>query len=166
MPLADARSRLQQSRERLLAAISGITEEQFKRRPAASESDPRPWCIAEVLAHLLLTEREWSRCIALALSDDGVAVTSPAQTAVEEQTRASRMAPVPQLIHGLLAARRDLERRLDVASASDALDRTVQHAETGIMTLEAMADRCVANEAEHIAQIEALRVQVGARPSP
>ena len=92
------------SRERLLEAIRGVTEEQFKRRPAEGG-----WCIAEVLAHQLASEKLRAERVRLALRQDGIEITPSDPEAHEAQARAGRIAPVPQLIHGLLAARREIE---------------------------------------------------------
>src|SRR5690606_2237867 len=58
---------LQASRERLLAVVAGVTEEQFKRRPPVEDIPVAgDWSIAEVLAHLLAAEqREGARIEAL-----------------------------------------------------------------------------------------------------
>ncbi len=153
-------------RERLLRAIAGVSEEQFKRRPPDSETDQTPWCIGEVLAHLLQQERLRSERIALALREDGAPVVPSTQETHDEGARAGRMAPVPQLIHGLLAARRQTERLIDAAAALDGgFERAVLHPEHGRQTAGWLLEtKIVAHEAEHVAQIEALRLVVGAPP--
>jgi hypothetical protein len=159
---AGLRQRLGESRERLLRVISGVTEQQFKQRPPATADDPRPWCIAEVLAHLLLTEEAWTRCIEAALAEDGAEVLAPSAASLDDQARARRMAPVPQLIHGLLAARRELERQIGRAAEATA-ERSVRHSELGVLTVKAIAGRCADDELAHAARIEALRLTVGAK---
>jgi uncharacterized damage-inducible protein DinB len=158
----DLRSDLATGRERLLAAISGVSEEQFKRRPAAG-NDTANWSIAEILSHLLYSERLWGTGIALALTQDGVKVQAGALEAREEDARRGRMAPVPQLVHGLLASRRQVELLLDQAEALDSgLQRYVQHPDAGRLTVEWLVRaKVIAGEAEYVRRIEALRDEMG-----
>jgi hypothetical protein len=163
-PIADLRKDLAAGRERLLAAISGVSEEQFKRRPPATETDARPWSIAEVLGHVLQEEVLRGERIARALAASGSAVASrtPEEQALGAQS--GRVAPVPQLIHGLLASRRKIELLLDeAASLPDGLERYVVHPEFGHMTVASMLNEgVIAHEAEHVAQILATREAIGA----
>jgi hypothetical protein len=123
---------LASGRERLLQSIAGVSEEQFKKRPPAAGTDGPNWCIAEVLAHLLQQERLRADRIALALDQDGVTIVPSADEVHYEAARAGRGAPVPQLIHGLLASRRELERLLDRTAALEAgLERATIHPRLG-----------------------------------
>jgi hypothetical protein len=151
--LADLRA----SREGLLHAISGVSEQHFKRRPRPTESDPDPWCIAEVLAHILLDEQLWTRRMRLALDHDGTVVAPSDREATFASIRNARLAPVPQLIHGLLGSRRDLERLLDPANleANDLQRTVVSH--RGVMSVAAMARKVIDHDLEHVGQIEALK---------
>src|SRR3954453_8194401 len=125
------RQELASSREPLLAAIAGVSEEQFKRRPAIV-SHERPWSIAEVLAHLLHLERLRGADVAAALADDGATIEPTSQEEQDKGALVGRMSPVPQLIHGLLASRREIERLLDEAAAlPDGLKRSVTHPQHG-----------------------------------
>ncbi|MPZ47859.1 MAG: DUF664 domain-containing protein [Dehalococcoidia bacterium] len=160
-PVDELKAALAAERERLLSAIGGVSEQQFKKRPDASPDDPRPWCIAEVLAHLLHDELVWSRRVELALAQDGAPVEPTNRTAAADAVKAGRQAPVPQLIHGLLAARRALERHLDAAAAIDALQRGVSHPGRGGLSIAWMVNKTVEHEREHVAQIETLRPAVG-----
>lgn len=159
------KQRLLASRERLLKAIAGVTEEQFKRRPEATADDARPWSIAETLSHLLATERLWSKRIELALSEDGPAVTASPPEWNDEQAHAGRFAPVPQLVHGLLASQRQLERLIERSSAiSGGFERTVAHSTRGRLSVREMVDRFGIDLIdEHAARIEGLRTVVGAK---
>jgi uncharacterized damage-inducible protein DinB len=148
-------------RERLLRAIAGVSEQQFKQRPAPSARDPQPWSIAEVLAHVLDTELTWTRRMVRALEAPESAISPSDAAARDAAARAGRGAPVPQLIHGLLAARRELERLVDHAAAEAALQRAVLHPERGRLSLEWMAQYCAGHEREHVAQIEAIRGALG-----
>ena len=147
------------SRRRLLAAIEGVTEEQCKRRVSEGE-----WCIAEMLAHLMDQERLRSERIAIALERDGATITPSSQEAHDDAARAGRTAVLPQLLHGLLATRRELERLLDrVATARAGLDRAIVHPQLGRQTIGWMvSEKVVAHELEHVAQIEELRKGLGA----
>ena len=151
-------------RQRLFAAISGVGEDQFKRRPPKNGADEPPWSIAEVLAHLLHAERIRADRLRAALDEDGVAVEAVAPEASAAAARAGRAAPVPQLVHGLLASRRAIELLLEAAEAvQGGLDRAVIHPRLGRQTIEAMVRTFVVDhEAEHAAQIEALRASVAA----
>jgi hypothetical protein len=158
----ELRGELTASRERLLSAIAGVSEEQFKRRPVAEE-DGQNWSIAEILAHLLYSERLWGTGIALALSQDGITVQAGALEPGDEDARRGRMSPVPQLVHGLLASRRQVELLLgQAASLPDGLQRYVLHPDDGRLTVERMVrERVVAHERECVARIEALRDAMG-----
>ena len=160
----ELRQQLAEGRERLLRAIAGVSEEQFKRRPP-KDGDEQPWSIAEVLAHLLQQEKLRTERIAIALRDDGATITpSPPELHVDA-ARAGRTAPVPQLIHGLLAARRELDRAIESLD-DDGLQHSVVHPQLGKQTVEFMLrEKLIDHEAEHTAQIEALRELVGAPPT-
>jgi len=153
-------------RGRLFNAISGVTEEQFKRRPEPVTDDPDPWSIAEVLAHLLASERLRGERIALALAHDGVIITPSPPEAHAEGAKAGRRVLVPQLVHGLLASRREVERQLEhAATSAGGIDRSVFHPVLGRQTVEWMvAEKIIAHEDEHAGQIEGLRRRLGIPP--
>lgn len=163
---SELRERLDAGHRRLFLLLSGVTEEQFKRRPPATPNDPRPWSIAEVLAHLLDGERLWAGRIASALAEDGAAITPSPPEAHDEGARAGRLAPVPQLIHGLLGARRETEKLLAKASRADGslLPNTLWHPRLGQrLDLAWMFDKVAVHFAEHCEHVEALRAAAGAR---
>jgi hypothetical protein len=163
---AELRERLDAGHRRLFLLLSGVTEEQFKRRPTATPTDARPWCIAEVLAHLLDGERLWAGRIAAALAEDGAVITPSPPEAHEEGARAGRQAPVPQLIHGLLGARRETEKLLEKATRADGglLPNTLWHPRLQQrLDLAWMFDKVAGHFAEHCEQIEALRMTAGAQ---
>ena len=154
------RTSLASGRERLLQSIAGVSEEQFKKRPPVAGGDSAPtWCIAEVLAHLLQQERLRAERIAQALERDGVTSVPSADEVHYEAARAGRGAPVPQLIHGLLASRRELERLLDRTAALEAgLERATIHPRLGRQSIAwILREKVIAHEAEHVAQIEAIK---------
>jgi hypothetical protein len=157
---------LASGRERLLQSIAGVSEEQFKKRPPAADSDPTPaWCIAEVLAHLLQQERLRAERIALALEQDGVTIVPSTDEVHYEAARAGRGSPVPQLIHGLLASRRELERLLASAGALEGgLERATVHPRLGRQTIAwILREKVIAHEGEHVAQIEAIKAALTAQ---
>jgi len=166
----DLRRDLTAGREHLLAAIAGVSEEQFKRRPAAIDGEAN-WSIAEILSYLLYSERLRGTGVALAITQNRVKIQAGSLEAREEDARRGRMAPVPQLVHGLLASRRQIELLLDQAEAlEDGLERYVLHPTDGRYTVEWMVrEKVIEQEAVYVARIEALRdamgiVAVGATP--
>jgi hypothetical protein len=160
---------LASGREALLQSISGVSEDQFKRRPPAAEGDSGPnWCIAEVLAHLLQQERLRAERIALALEHDGIEITPSTDEVHYEAARAGRGSPVPQLIHGLLASRREIERLLEAAASAPAgLERATLHPRLGRQTIAwILREKVIAHEAEHVAQIEAIKQALAQTQAP
>jgi hypothetical protein len=155
-------------RAQLLRSIAGVTEEQFKKRPPAGDPGGPNWCIAEVLAHLLQQERLRAERIAMALEREGATIVPSTDEVHYEAARAGRGLPVPQLIHGLLASRRELERLLDRAAALDGgLDRATVHPRLGRQTISwVLKEKVIAHEAEHVAQIEAIKAGLAAPQQP
>jgi len=163
--IEELRQALTSGRARLLEAISGVSEEQFKKRPPAPvDSDGPNWCIAEVLAHLLQQERLRASRIAMAMQQDGAIVTPSSEGEHYQAARAGRASPVPQLIHGLLASRREVERLLDEASTiKEALRRTTRHPQLGPQSVAwILRQKIIDHEAEHVAQIEAIKAALAA----
>ncbi len=158
---------LESGRRNLLAAIAGVTEEQFKRRPETEPpGDQTGWSIAEVLAYLLASERLRAQRIQLALRDDGCVITPSDPDAHAQQARSGRSAPVPQLIHGMVAVRREVEGLLAEAGALErGLERSVVHPVHGSQSAAWMfAEKIIAHEVEHLKQIEALKTNLGPAP--
>ncbi|MGE0057599.1 MAG: DinB family protein [Dehalococcoidia bacterium] len=145
------------SRTRLLETIRGVTEEQFKRRPVEGGR-----CIAELLALQLVSEKLRAERIRMALTEDGIEVAPSDPETQAQVARAGRIAPVPQLIHGLLAARRELERLLDEAAAVEGgLERAIMHPREGRQTVGFLLSRKVAaQEQAFVDEIEALKALV------
>jgi hypothetical protein len=162
--LADLRA----SREGLLAAIAGVSEEQFKRRPPVEAvGSAGDWSIAETLAHLFAAEQRAGAQLEARLGtsplgplsvrrrggDRAVALSEEERN---EEARRGRGVPVPQIIHGLLAERRRLERVLaetDMRGARTELEGVVRR-------------DVVDHEREHTAQIEAVKAALPKRSSP
>lgn len=141
----------------MLGVLSGVSEQQFKRRPETADGGEAGWCIAEVLAHQLATDNLWVTRIRAALTGEAPEIAPSDPALHEEQARAGRHTPVPQLIHGLLATRRELERLIG-AAGDEGLQRTVRHATRGTLTVAWMIEQYgIGHELEHVAQIAALR---------
>jgi uncharacterized damage-inducible protein DinB len=153
-----------------MTAIAGVSEQQFKKRPPATPDEPEPWCIAEVLAHLLDTTLLWTSRIEQALAKPESTVTPSDDAQHQEAARAGRLAPVPQLVHGLVGSRREIERLIDRAETETGFERAVTHPTRGRMTVGWMLHAYgIDHETEHTGQIERLREVVGAsgaNPSP
>ncbi|HXF51597.1 MAG TPA: DinB family protein [Dehalococcoidia bacterium] len=142
MAVGDLLSRMEASRSRLFAAITGLTEEQARARPPAGR------CVSELLAHLMTWEQAVHRAIGAAIPE-----LMPPPTSSEAPGRAT---PLPQLVHGLQAARRRtalLLERLDARQfALPAVDPDGERT-----TVRALLERIPAHEDEHAAEIERIR---------
>jgi uncharacterized damage-inducible protein DinB len=162
----ELKTEFDEARKRLLRAVQHVSEEQFRRRPPASDADLEPWCIGEVLAHLLATERRWAGRIELALREAGTAIEPTAPDVAQEEARVGRRAPAPMLIHGLMASQRRLEALIDRTAAEDGWQRVLVHPVRGRGDIAWMIDTYTAKHTlEHAAQIEALREWLGIAPA-
>src|SRR4051812_3464180 len=97
------RDALQGSRRHLLESIRGLTEEQF--RCVAGDDG---WNIATHLAHLLRCERMLAGRARRAIDEDAPLVQSTGINNNDDPGLAQHLA-VPQMIHGMQAARREVE---------------------------------------------------------
>jgi len=157
MNAADLLTQLRTSRERLLSAIGGLTEEGFRTRPGAGG-----WSVAEILVHVMDCEQRAAFRVAAALADDD---GNPAPAADSADVIARwQGAPTPQIVHGLLAARRSLETQIAKLSDED-LARPVQDAE-GPVAMAAYVRRLIEHELTHVAQIEAVRDAIRRERAP
>ncbi len=147
----DLRAGLGDSRERLFAAITGLTEEQFRFTGGGDA-----WNIAAHLSHLLRIERVFAERGALALREDEPTIKSTSVANDDDPALAQHLA-VPQIIHGLQASRRDIEALLDGGDA--VLTRTIMHERIGRMTVEQIVRKMSDHEQEHTAAIAALARQ-------
>lgn len=161
MAVSQLKSDLQESRARLFDAIRGLSEEQFRFvPPEAGAGTAGRWSIATHLAHLLRIERLYASRARLALDDDGAPVASSDAANDGDPGLAQKLA-VPQMIHGLLNVRRDLDAVLD-AGGDGSLERGVTHERAGRVTIAELAAKVAAHEAEHTADIVRLVRQVPA----
>jgi uncharacterized damage-inducible protein DinB len=151
-------------RQRLLDSLAGVTEEQFRRRPTGMGDGENAWCISEVLAHLLATEKLWAGRIDRALREDGAAIEPTDPALNEAQARAGRLSPVPQLTHGLIASGRELEALIDRAGQeADGFERGLAHPRRGRVTVQWIIETyAIGHLREHVAQIEAAKLAIGA----
>jgi uncharacterized damage-inducible protein DinB len=152
MTVSQLRSDLSESRERLFELIRGLTEEQFR---FTTQEDP--WSIATHLAHLLRIERIYAERAERALRENDPSMASTRVHNDDDPGRAQHLA-VPQIIHGMQAARRDLERVLD-ACGDRGLERAIVHERIGRMTLAQMMAKMAQHEHEHAADVERLARQ-------
>jgi uncharacterized damage-inducible protein DinB len=151
MTAEELRTGLRQSRDALFTSIRGLTEEQFRYMPA-----PGRWSIAAHLAHLLRIERVFGERGVRALEEDDPYCPGTAVANDDDPALAQHLA-VPQMIHGMQAARRTVESLLDHGDA--ALSRTIRHERIGRMTLEEIVKKMSDHEAEHTTSIAALARQ-------
>jgi uncharacterized damage-inducible protein DinB len=147
------RSSLLESRERLFASIRGLSEEHFRYIPAGDT-----FSIAAHLAHLLRIERAFTERAQAALSEEEPFVTSTAVKNDADPELAQRLA-VPQIVHGMLNVRRELDALLAGCDEA-ALGRTIVHERIGRMTIADIAVKMAAHEDEHAAEVAKLVRQV------
>lgn len=150
MTSEELRSDLQGSRERLFGPLRGLSEEQFRHIPEGES-----WNIAAHLAHLLRVERVFTERARRAITEDNPAVPATGQINDDDPALAQHLA-VPQIIHGLQAARRELELVLDSDSV---LGRGVVHERLGPMTVAGIGRKMADHEREHTVEIERLARQ-------
>ena len=146
---------LRASREGLFASIRGLSEEQFRHTPPGES-----WSIAAHLAHLLRIERVFTERARAALTEDAPLVASTGVQNDDDPGLSQKLA-VPQMIHGMLNTRRDLEAVLDGCD-DIGLARTIWHESRGPMTVEAIAVKMTDHEREHARAIGLLVKQAPA----
>ena len=155
MTVPQLQSGLQGSRERLFASIHGLSEEQFRYVPARET-----YAVATHLAHLLRIERVFTERAQAALNEDDPFVASTSVKNDDDPGLAQHLA-VPQMIHGMLNTRRDLDALLAQCDEA-ALDRAIVHERIGRMTIADIAVKMAVHEEEHAAEIAKLVRQVPA----
>jgi uncharacterized damage-inducible protein DinB len=155
MTVPTLQSGLQGSRERLFASIRGLNEEQFRYVPVGET-----YAIATHLAHLLRIERIFTERAQAALHEDAPFVASTSVKNDDDPGLAQKLA-VPQMIHGMLNTRRDLDALLSRCDEA-ALGRAIVHERIGRMTIAEIAVKMTEHEDEHAAEIAKLVRQVPA----
>lgn len=154
--MSQLKSDLQGSREQLFASIHGLSEEQFRFVPAGGDG----WSIAAHLAHLMRIERVFASRAQAALVEHEPRVPST-RVLNDDDPGASQKLAVPQIIHGMLNARRDLEGVLDACDDAG-LERAINHERLGRMTIRQIAAKMAGHEAQHGEEIARLVRQVPA----
>lgn len=149
MTVAQLRSDLQASRERIFAPLRDLNEEQFRHA-----AEPDGWSIATHLAHLLRCERLAVERVTRALHEDEPRVTPSGASNGDDPALAQHLA-VPQIIHGMQAARRAIERAIDGADEAT-IERAIAHERDGRVTVRAMIEKVARHEAEHADEVARL----------
>jgi uncharacterized damage-inducible protein DinB len=153
MTAPQLRSDLQASRDRLFASIRGLSEEQFRYVPAGET-----FSVAAHLAHLLRIERVFMERARAALTQHEPFIASTAVKNDDDPALSQHLA-VPQIIHGMLNVRRELDALL--ADCDDAaLARPIIHERIGRMTIGDIAVKMATHEAEHAESVARLVRQV------
>ena len=147
--IADIVARLEQSRRSLMDAITGLDEAGFRARPQQGG-----WTAAETLAHLLITERNSAGRARAALAQENPQFAWVSDQQLEEEARSARRMPVPQIVHGLLAQRRDVLALLQPLSPQE-LARPYRQERRGQLTVGWLFQRIAGHEEEHAEQIRA-----------
>ena len=146
------RSDLVETRAVLFKNIAHLSEEQFRHVPSG-----QTWPIAAHLAHLLRIERVFVERTRAALVEPEPNIPSTRALNDDDPAIAQHLA-VPQIIHGMQAARRNLDVLL--ASCDDAaLERALIHERLGRMTVRDIAVKMAGHEREHAESIAALAKQ-------
>jgi uncharacterized damage-inducible protein DinB len=139
-----------------MEAIAGLDEEGFRKR-----HEQGAWTAAETLAHLLISEQRSLGRAKKALEEDNPSVPWMSDEAVDEEARSAQRMPVPQIVHGLLAQRRDVLHLFESLPA-DQLARRYTHAKRGELTVEWLFRRIAEHEIEHVEQIRTARQESAA----
>jgi len=148
---ADLIARLGQSRRSLMDAIAGLDEEGFRDRHRSGE-----WTAAEVLAHLFSTERIFIDRARKAIEHEGYRATPVSNDVREEHLGMAKRMPVPQIIHGLLAQRRETLAFVGSVSEGD-LGSTLSHPARGEQTALWQIEHVIEHEQEHAEQLRTVR---------
>jgi hypothetical protein len=150
----------EETRRKLFEAITGLTEEQMRRRADADE-----WSVAEILAHLPASERRMRLQASTACGRAGSDISFLSDEEREEAAARGATLPLPAIIHDLIAARWETVKFLDGLSAGDFAKRG-RHPQYGEMTVEAILGAISYHERQHIEQITELREKLGLERSP
>ena len=147
--ISDIVARLERSRRSLMEAIAGLDEEGFRAR-----AQHGGWTAAETLSHLLSTERIILERAQAALTQEGYRVISQTEDERQEGARLAQRMPVPQIVHGLLAQRRDVVTLLEPLSPRQ-LSRPYRQESRGELTVGWLFQHIAEHEEEHAEQIRA-----------
>jgi hypothetical protein len=128
-------------------AIAGLDDTAFRAR--TGQMDNR-----QVLAHLPRRRNSLERVRTVLTDNPFVAWISDEE--LEQQARSAQRMPVPQIVHGLLAQRRDVLRLLEPLTPGQ-LSRPYRHERRGDLTAAWLFQRMAEHESEHADQVRTLR---------
>jgi uncharacterized damage-inducible protein DinB len=136
-----------------MTAITGLDDTALRARKA-----PGIWTPAELLAHLYSTERIFIGRARTAVEQNDFLATPVSDDVREEHLGMAKRMPVPQIIHGLLAQRRDTLEFVDRLSATE-LAQTLRHPIRGRQTVLWQIEHTIEHELEHAEEIASRRAQ-------
>ena len=151
----EIRRRLERARTKLFEAVTGLTEEQMRRRPGHGD-----WSVAEVMAHLPVWERRMLSEADALRQTAGRRITLLSQAEREEAAGRGRLLPPPGIVHDLVAARWDTLRFLERLPARD-LGRSGHHEEWGDLTVAQLLTIIATCEEGQAAEIRRVREEFG-----
>jgi hypothetical protein len=151
----EIRRRLERARTELFEAVTGLTEEQMRRRPGRGG-----WSVAEVMAHLAVWERRLLGEAEALRKTAGGRITFLSQAEREEAAGRGRLLPPPGIVHDLIAARWDTLRFLEGLTVDD-LARSGRHEEQGDLTVAQLLSLVATYEADLAAEIGDIRHELG-----
>jgi DinB superfamily len=131
------------------ALVASVDDARLRRRPAPGE-----WAIIEVVAHLADTEERALGRVRRMLAED-----DPELEPFDQEALAVERHYLDLDLEGELARLEELRRQhLDVLEALDASgwERTGQHGQHGLMSVELYETHVAAEEVDHLAQIARL----------
>ena len=139
------------ARDALFDSITGLTEEQFRRRPATGD-----WSVVEVLAHVAAAQRR-------AITDARAIAATPDHRAPllsDEERRQEgaygRRLPPPQIVHDLVGSYRRIKDLL-VELAEQQTHEGEGPQQLSFAAAAAVLQQHAEHEIEHAAQIWELR---------
>jgi uncharacterized damage-inducible protein DinB len=144
-------ARLQTSRAELMAAITGLDDTALRARTTSGV-----WTPVQLLAHLLSTERIFIERARKTVEQDHYVVTPVSGDVREEHLGMAKRMPVPQIVHGLLAQRRDTLQFVESLTRND-LERKLSHPVRGEQTALWQIEHVIEHEQEHAQEIRARR---------
>jgi uncharacterized damage-inducible protein DinB len=145
----------ERTRQQLFDAITGLTEEQMRRRPG-----PEGWSTVEVLAHLPASERRIRLQASAACRSTGSEIAFLSEPERQEAAARGLALPAPAIIHDLIAARRETVEFLKSLPPDD-LAKRGRHPQFGEMTVDRILGAISYHEREHVEQIRSLRQKLG-----
>lgn len=151
----EIRLRLERARAELFEAVTGLTEEQMRRRPGHGG-----WSVAEVMAHLPVWERRILGEADVLRKTAGGRITFLSQAEREEAASRGWLLPPPGIVHDLIAARWHTLRFLKRLSARD-LGRSGRHEERGDLTVAQLLTTIATYEGDQAAEIRRVRRELG-----